>query len=366
MNIKIGENIKRFRTERHITQETLAVAIGVTPQAVSRWESEGGYPDIELLPLLADFFAVSTDELLGYNLAQRETEIANAKKELHRLAEVGTHQEMIASARAALVRFPQDAEIKLYLAACLSDEWSRSKEDTLILEAEELCTSVVDDCRDEDVRYDAICTLSAIYSDLKRTEEAKSTLELLCLMKYCRELSLARGIGDENTELYKQDAIDKLTDALGIAITNYASEGDFSNDERIEMLLISNRLYEMIYGANSMFYHVRLFDNYWWISVYRIAQDKTKEALDALEKTCYHAMEYDKSYTNNRGKSYTSLFTKNLTYTDFGEEFHELKESTACHRMLDRLRSERYNSIRDDIRFVAIIDTLMKAVNNSK
>ena len=56
MNIKIGAIIKKLRAENNITQETLANAIGVTPQAISRWESEGGYPDIELLPALAEVF----------------------------------------------------------------------------------------------------------------------------------------------------------------------------------------------------------------------------------------------------------------------------------------------------------------------
>ena len=72
MNIKIGAIIKKLRSENNITQDALATAIGVTPQAISRWESEGGYPDIELLPALADFFSVSVDELIGYRLSERE------------------------------------------------------------------------------------------------------------------------------------------------------------------------------------------------------------------------------------------------------------------------------------------------------
>ena len=76
MNVKIGAIIKRLRAEKHITQDTLATAMGVTPQAISRWESEGGYPDIELLPALADFFSVSIDELLGYRSSEREQELA--------------------------------------------------------------------------------------------------------------------------------------------------------------------------------------------------------------------------------------------------------------------------------------------------
>jgi transcriptional regulator with XRE-family HTH domain len=61
MTVKIGAIIKKLRAENNITQDVLATAIGVTPQAISRWEAEGGYPDIELLPALADFFSVSTD-----------------------------------------------------------------------------------------------------------------------------------------------------------------------------------------------------------------------------------------------------------------------------------------------------------------
>ena len=112
MNIKIGAIIKRLRAENNITQDALATAIGVTPQAISRWEAEGGYPDIELLPSLADFFSVSTDELLGYKLSQREKEIADIKKEISRLSEVGRIDERIAFARDAISRFPADFEIK--------------------------------------------------------------------------------------------------------------------------------------------------------------------------------------------------------------------------------------------------------------
>ena len=87
MNVKIGAIIKKLRGEKHVTQDTLATAMGVTPQAISRWESEGGYPDMELLPALADFFSVSIDELLGYKRSEREQELAHVKKELERLAE---------------------------------------------------------------------------------------------------------------------------------------------------------------------------------------------------------------------------------------------------------------------------------------
>ncbi|MCL2188073.1 MAG: helix-turn-helix domain-containing protein [Defluviitaleaceae bacterium] len=60
----IGVQISELRKAKNITQEALARAIGVSGQAVSKWES-GGSPDIALLPALADFFGVAIDRLFG-------------------------------------------------------------------------------------------------------------------------------------------------------------------------------------------------------------------------------------------------------------------------------------------------------------
>ena len=64
--IKINEQISFLRKQKGLTQEDLANALGVTNQAVSKWESAQCCPDIQLLPDLAKIFDVSVDELLGY------------------------------------------------------------------------------------------------------------------------------------------------------------------------------------------------------------------------------------------------------------------------------------------------------------
>ena len=75
MNIYFRENIRRLRKERDLTQEALADFLGVSFQAVSKWERGESYPDFEMLPVIADFFSVSTDELLGVDKAKNEKEI---------------------------------------------------------------------------------------------------------------------------------------------------------------------------------------------------------------------------------------------------------------------------------------------------
>lgn len=61
----IGERIAEYRKARGVTQETLAQALGVTNQAVSKWESDQCCPDVMLLPEIADFFGVTLDGLFG-------------------------------------------------------------------------------------------------------------------------------------------------------------------------------------------------------------------------------------------------------------------------------------------------------------
>ena len=75
MTIYLGENIKRLRREKELTQEMLADFLGVTFQSVSNWERGESYPDITVLPEIASFFRVSVDELLGMNKNEAQKKI---------------------------------------------------------------------------------------------------------------------------------------------------------------------------------------------------------------------------------------------------------------------------------------------------
>lgn len=62
--MKIGSNIAALRKEKGITQEELANALGVSAQAVSKWENNSSCPDVSLLTVIADYFGVTVDALL--------------------------------------------------------------------------------------------------------------------------------------------------------------------------------------------------------------------------------------------------------------------------------------------------------------
>ncbi len=72
MDNNLGTRISAHRKRLGLTQDQLAASLGVTAQAVSKWENNQSCPDIATLPRLAEIFGVSTDELLGYQPSARQ------------------------------------------------------------------------------------------------------------------------------------------------------------------------------------------------------------------------------------------------------------------------------------------------------
>ena len=72
MKNTIGKNISILRKKQGLTQEELAKQLNVSFQAVSKWETGSSYPDISVLPLLANIFHCDIDSLLGYPAEQRK------------------------------------------------------------------------------------------------------------------------------------------------------------------------------------------------------------------------------------------------------------------------------------------------------
>ena len=125
MQINIGLKIRELRHRDGRTQEDLAMALGVTCQAISRWEANGGYPDMEIVPAIANYFHVTIDELFGYHgdrEAQIQAIIEKADKELLALGGFlgsGDSTETVEMLRTASEEFPNEPRILIKLADAL-------------------------------------------------------------------------------------------------------------------------------------------------------------------------------------------------------------------------------------------------------
>ena len=81
-DINIAGTILSKRRERGMTQDDLAVHMGVSKASVSKWETGQCFPDITILPQLAAFFGISIDELMGYRPQLSRDEIRVLYREL--------------------------------------------------------------------------------------------------------------------------------------------------------------------------------------------------------------------------------------------------------------------------------------------
>ena len=76
-----GEKLKKLRNESGLTQDELAERLYVTRTAISKWETNKGYPNIESLKAIASFFSITVDDLLS---SDEILTIAEGAKELYR------------------------------------------------------------------------------------------------------------------------------------------------------------------------------------------------------------------------------------------------------------------------------------------
>jgi len=120
MKISIGGNLRRLRLQKGLTQEQLAEMLGLTAQAVSRWENDQAYPDVTYLPGLAMLYETSVDELVGMESLRKEERLYEAVSGVYTLAREGRLDEAIERARGSLRIYPDNSSLLMALGEALA------------------------------------------------------------------------------------------------------------------------------------------------------------------------------------------------------------------------------------------------------
>ena len=82
MNNNFAENLKKIRKENNLSQEELAESLGVSRQAISKWESKAAYPEMDKIIFLCDKFNLNIDDLLHKDIREVKSE-EDAKRKLN-------------------------------------------------------------------------------------------------------------------------------------------------------------------------------------------------------------------------------------------------------------------------------------------
>ena len=116
----LSENLKKYRILKNLTQEEVAGCLGITPQSVSKWERGESYPDITLLPALANIFETSIDLLVGMDTIRAETTRYNIHKKAVEYQRKGEYDCAEKTYRDALLIYPNKPGMIRGLASTLA------------------------------------------------------------------------------------------------------------------------------------------------------------------------------------------------------------------------------------------------------
>lgn len=217
MKVKLGEKIKHLRLRDGRKQEDIANALGVSNQAVSRWESGGSYPDIELIPAIANYFNVSTDELFDMETDNAEKAIENICKSAEKENALGYSEEAISLLRNGLALYPNSYKMMEMLSEhlyCNSYKCKNEKyKKAYIEEATILAEKVVEECKDIEIKAYAVRCLCSIYNDAGINKKAillAKTLPTLSQYDVLKNLY----VGTEKVNYLKENCIGNITEAL--------------------------------------------------------------------------------------------------------------------------------------------------------
>lgn len=359
--IKIGKKIRLLRKKNDTTQEKLADYLGVTPQAVSRWESEICYPDIETLPLLADFFGVGMDELLCYDSVQKEAKVREYLKNASALADEDKLSECLSVLREAYAEVPSSFEIQLELAkilSAISAEGKPKKSD--LMEAVSLCNHILDDCTDDELRDETKKTLCDIYShQLGNDRLALDIADRLHSMSYSKEIVKATVLTGDIAFRQAQTNIMEFADNMWWHMYNIAcvpdiSENNYTVDQKIEIMNKGVELFKVVFDGDYLYYHDRLANSYRQLAMLYLLKSDSDSAIGCVEKMAEHAIAYDE---RPEGVNYSSILLNKIEYTRGGEGENE--SVTLCARLLrGRFASRIWSPIKTDPRFIAAVEKM--------
>lgn len=362
MNITIGENIKRLRNTKQVTQETLSAALGVTPQAISRWEAGNGFPAIEYLPDIAMFFGISVDELLGVKLTEREAKREDIYATISHIEECGYNTSAIDLLREAHEEFPSDRNISFALAKALaSTRFDDEVDDGFLKQAERILRDLIKQADDYDFRCACVKELAVLYKDAWKDDKGYEEIsQLLPELDSCREIFVANYNSGTtpNTSDVKKSVV-ALTQRLIAIIRDYVSYTLPNPEERWEEKIdylyhcidYCRTVEDVIGEEESIVLENSIGVLYRYIATYRMGQNNVSDTIDCLNKMCDCIEKIcDKGFDDKTGMR-----------SDSPNNFSgEKRPHNIAWYIKPHLKQDRYDSIRDTEQFQNIVERLDK------
>ena len=288
--MSFGKTIKSLRRAANMTQEKLAELLSISPQAVSRWETDVAMSDISLLPPLANLFNVTTDYLLGMETYQKDLRKEEFDKAFHKYWERDDKEKNYQIAMRAVAEYPGNMEYvewlastEYYVAIPTTDENEYAR---LLESSAKHYKLVLDNTKDSELYDKALQGIVSALSCNHKKEEAKKYAlleenevkrdDLLC---WCLE-------GEERKKHCQHLTNTKLHDFLFQFKFGQTSIEAFEAIEKILNIMFPD--------GNFQYYHNILQYNCMSKAFHFCKVQQYDMVLEELKKARYHAKEMTK------------------------------------------------------------------------
>ena len=363
--MSIGSKIKALRRAKDLTQEELAEVLGVSSKAVSQWECGRTAPDISQLPVLCNFFEVTSDELLGIEVLNKEAERNKIAQEYFALAKNGRREEILSLLKESLKRLPNDAwvmgmiiselTIRMNTQECDSEEKERIEE-----ECRGYSEHILEHSLEDEQRYTAITFLCLYYQRKGETEKAWEYARKLPNLCDCRQMQILQlGSSEEKMVAGRYWNYILLSYFENHMLANYELDsGDwlYTDEERMELRDKKFALFSLLFeqGDYGSFEDELAESHEMQAREYAKRQNKEK-CLYHLEQAVESAIRFIE-YMRSESFVHTSLLWKQYDCSSQGVGL-SIRENKATE-ILSLTELPEYDSVREDAGFVALTKKL--------
>ncbi len=361
--MSFGTTIKKLRRNRDMTQEELAEVLSISPQAVSRWETDAAMPDISLLPSLCNFFGVTSDFLLGIDVVNRQQQIEKIISEADKLSFRGHLSEAREVLDSGLKKYPDDYKIlrsmmlNTFNQFCI--EADEARKTAFSKETINLGERILDGCTTDRIRMNAIQILCLTYPECGMRDKARElamAMPFICQSRECL-LSIIE-TGEEKRRALMAESFNLIQQLERSIVTISTQEDDgeklYSCEERVALMAKIIVMIKMFFEDGDYGY----FNSS--LQTAHIMQAQNFSEISDGEKVLYNLAEAAKytigfmEFFNSPDFVHTSLILRGKDGGSFGTG----SSDNFAQLTLNELKNKRYDFIRSEPQFAEIEEKL--------